>query len=125
MIRDTTLPMPPDRLVPVQRITWLDPERNNFRAGPIFDVRVRASSPFAHELAAEDFRRSGGIAADLDPMSNVSYRVYQLRITPSNTWFRVATGALVGLLVLAAVAAVLAVRRRPPADVAHQETIVT
>jgi hypothetical protein len=125
VIRDTTLPMPPDRLVPVQRITWLDPERNSFRAGPIFEVRVSASSPFAHELAAEDFRRSGGIAADLDPMSNVSYRVYQLRMSPSNTWFRIATGALVGLLALAAIAAVLAVRRRPPVDVAHQGTIVT
>jgi hypothetical protein len=125
VIRDTTLAMPLNRPVPVQRITWLDPERNSFRAGPIFEVRVRASSLFAHELAAEDFRRSGGIAADLDPMSNISYRVYQLRFTPSNVWFRIATGALVALLTLAAIAAVLAVRRRPSVDVANQETLVT
>ena len=78
-----------------------------------------------HELDAEDFRRSGGIAADFDPMSNVSYRVYQLRMTTPNTWFRIATGALVGLLVLAAVAAGLALRRRPKTDIADQETIVT
>jgi hypothetical protein len=125
VIRDTTLAMPTERRVPVQRITWLDPERNSFRAGPVFEVRVRASSLFAHELAAEDFRRSGGIAADLDPMSNVSYRVYQLRVTSSNVWFRIATGALVVLLALAAIAALLAARRRPPDDVASQETIVT
>jgi hypothetical protein len=125
VIRDTTLAMPPGRKAPVQRITWLDQERNSFRAGPIFEVTVRASSLFVHELLAEDFRRSGGIAADLDPMSNISYRVYQLRVVPSNRWFRIATGALVGLLVLAAIATILALRRRPEVDVADQETIVT
>jgi len=125
VIRDTTLAMPPGRETPVQRITWLDQERNSFRAGPIFEVSVRASSLFVHELEAEDFRRSGGIAADLDPMSNISYRVYQLRVISSNRWFRVVTGALVGLLVLAAIAAILARRRRQHVDIADQETIVT
>jgi len=125
VIRDTTLAMPVGRKAPVQRITWIDPERNSFRAGPIFEVTVRASSLFVHELLAEDFRRSGGIAADLDPMSNISYRVYQLRVMPSNKWFRIATGALVGLLMLAAFATILALRRRPEVNVADQETIVT
>ena len=125
VIRDTTLAMPPGRETPVQRITWLDQERNSFRAGPIFEVSVRASSLFVHELEAEDFRRSGGIAADLDPMSNISYRVYQLRVISSNRWFRVVTGALVGLLVLAAIAAILARRTRQHVDIADQETIVT
>jgi ABC-type phosphate/phosphonate transport system substrate-binding protein len=125
VIRDTTLAMPPGTQAPVQRITWLDPARNSFRAGPIFKVTVRASSLFVHELDAEDFRRSGGVTDDFDPMSNVSYRVYQLRMTTSNTWYRVATGALVGLLVLAAIAASLALRRKPTAGIADQETIVT
>jgi ABC-type phosphate/phosphonate transport system substrate-binding protein len=125
VIRDTTLSMPPGSKAPVQRITWLDPARNSFRAGPIFNVTVRASSLFVHELDAEDFRRSGGFDADFDPMSNVSYRVYQLRMTTSNTWFRVATGALVGLLVLAAIAASLALRRKPTTEIADQETVVT
>lgn len=125
VIRDTTLAMPTGRRAPVQRITWLDPARNSFRAGPIFEVTVRTSSLFVHELEAEDFRRSGGIAADLDPLSNISYRVYQLRVVPSNTWFRVATGALVVFLALAAIAAILALRRRSGMDMADQETIVT
>jgi ABC-type phosphate/phosphonate transport system substrate-binding protein len=125
VIRDTTLAMPVGRRAPVQRITWLDPARNSFRAGPIFEVTVRESSLFVHELEAEDFRRSGGIAADLDPLSNVSYRVYQLRVVPSNAWFRVATGALVVFLALAAIAAVLALRRSKHTDLTEQETIVT
>jgi ABC-type phosphate/phosphonate transport system substrate-binding protein len=125
VIRDTTLTMPTGSDTPVQRITWLDPARNSFRAGPIFNVTVKTSSLFVHELEAEDFRRSGGIAADFDPMSNVSYRVYQLRVIPPNFWFRVATGAFVGLLVLAVIAAALALRRRREVDVDGQETVVT
>jgi hypothetical protein len=44
---------------------------------------------------------------------------------PSNKWFRIVTGALVGLLMLAAVATILALRSRPEVNVADQETIVT
>ncbi|MHC5051805.1 MAG: PhnD/SsuA/transferrin family substrate-binding protein, partial [Planctomycetota bacterium] len=74
VIRDTTLPMDRGWKVPVQRITWLNPKRNSFRAGPVFDVTVRASSLFVHELEARDFRPSDGTAVEFDPMSNVSYR---------------------------------------------------
>ncbi len=112
IIRDTTLALPPGDEVPVQRITWLDPERNSFRAGPVFPAQVRASSPFVHELEADDFRRAGENGVELDPLSNVSFRVYQLRAVPPNTLHRIATGALVVLLVLAAVAAVWTLRSR-------------
>lgn len=125
VIRDTTLTMPTGQKVPVQRITWIDPDRNRFRAGPIFEVGVRTSNPFIHELEADDFRRAGDVPADLDPMSNISYRVYQLRILPPNTWFRIATGALIALLALAAVAAAIAVRRSTAEDLADQETLLT
>jgi len=126
VIRDTTLAIPAGRQVPVQRVTWLDQKRNVFRAGPVFPVLVQASSLFTHELDTEDFRLSGGIVADLDPMSNVSYRVYQLRITPPSVFFRVATGALIALLLLAAGAAVMAVRRMPrSSSLADEETMVS
>jgi len=116
IIRDTTLALPPGREVPVQRVTWLDPERNSFRAGPIFPAHIRASSPFVHELEADDFRRSGESGPDLDPLSNVSFRVYQLRTVPPNTLYRIATGALVILLVLAAAAALWAHSSRRKTD---------
>jgi ABC-type phosphate/phosphonate transport system substrate-binding protein len=112
IIRDTTLPLQPGGEVPVQRVTWLDPERNSFRAGPVFAAHIRASNPFVYELEADDFRRSGEGGADLDPLSNVSFRVYQLRTVPPNTLQRIATGALVVLLALAAAAAVGTLRRR-------------
>ena len=121
IIRDTTLALPPGGEVPVQRITWLDPERNSFRAGPVFAAQVRASSPFIHELEADDFRRAGENGIDLDPMSNVSFRVYQLRTLPPNTLHRIATGALVVLLVLAAAAGVLALRRRRNSNAREDE----
>jgi len=56
----------------------------------------------------------------------VSYRVYQLRIIPPSLFFRIATGALVALLALAAGAAVIAVRRGPSGtSVADEETMVS
>ncbi len=116
IIRDTTLALPPGGAVPVQRITWLDPERNSFRAGNVFAAHVRASSPFVHELEADDFRRSGESGVELDPLSNVSFRVYQLRTVPPNTIYRIATGVLVILLALAAGAAVRALRHRRKSD---------
>jgi ABC-type phosphate/phosphonate transport system substrate-binding protein len=126
IIRDTTLALAPGAEVPVQQITWLDPERNSFRAGPGFSVRVRESSMFVHALEADDFLRAGAGAITLDPMSNVAYRVYQLRDEPPNNIHRVATGALLGLLLLAAVAAVMAVRgRRGPGFRLDGETLAS
>lgn len=126
VIRDSTLAMERAGEVPVQRITWLDPERNSFRAGPLFPVRVRSSSLFTHELEADDFRRAGSGALELDPMSNVSYRVYQLRVTPPNRIFRAATAAFIGLLILAAAAAVAAARRsRTGFEARDEETMVS
>lgn len=125
VIRDTTLALPTERKVPVQRITWLDQERNSFRAGPIFEVGAEASTPFTHELVADDFRRSGNLVAELDPLSNVSYRVYQLRVIPSNRIFRFATGAMVALLVFAAAAAILALRRKALPELLEEETLRT
>jgi ABC-type phosphate/phosphonate transport system substrate-binding protein len=126
IIRDTTLALPPGDEVPVQRITWLDPERNSFRAGPVFWAQVRASSPYVHELEADDFRRAGENGVELDPLSNVSFRVYQLRTVPPNTLHRIATGVLVALLVLAAAAALWTLRgRRTPAEREDEETMLS
>ena len=126
IIRDSTLAMPSNSEVPVQRVTWLDQERNSFRAGPVFPVRVQRSSLFTHELDTEDFRIKAGADVVLDPMSNVSYRVYQLRTAHPGSIFRLATGALVVLLALAAAAAVGALRHRGPRDSNdNQETMIT
>ncbi|MHC4451296.1 MAG: hypothetical protein ACYS0E_14350, partial [Planctomycetota bacterium] len=122
VIRDTTLPMPHGGKVPVRRIKWTNPEKNGFVGGPVFNVTVQTSSLYVHKLSVQDFRLSEGTATDFDPMSNVSYRVYQLRVVPENVWFRIATGALVGLLVAAAVAAVFALRRQQRERVAARET---
>ncbi len=126
IIRDTTLALPSNSEVPVQRVTWLDQERNSFRAGPVFPVRVQRSSLYTHELDSEDFRIKAGTDVDLDPMSNVSYRVYQLRAIPPGRIFQLATGALVALLALAAAAAILALRHRGGgASNDEQETMIT
>ena len=121
VIRDTTLALAPGTELPVQRITWLDPLRNSFRAGPLFKARVRKSSMFVHELEIDDFLRTGEGPITLDPMSNVAFRVYELRQEPPNTFHRIATGVLVVLLTLAAVATVTAARRGRRADFRFDE----
>ena len=126
LIRDMTLALPTGTTLPVQRVTWLDLKRNSVRAGPVFEVGIEDSDAFTYDLAAEDFWRAAGSAIELDPMANISYRVYLLRTVPPNLWFRIATGAMVVLLVLAAIAAVVALKRsrtRPSLD--DSKTVVT
>jgi ABC-type phosphate/phosphonate transport system substrate-binding protein len=126
VIRDSTLALPAGTVAPTQRVTWLDLKRNSFRSGPVFPVRVTDSDVFTHELAGEDFWPAAGSSAELDPMSNVSYRVYMLRVLPSNLWFRIATGALIVFLALAAISAVVAFKRRQrPTTDNDAKTVVT
>lgn len=112
VLRDSPLLMPAGSEVRVQRVTWVDPDRHDFQGGPIWDVVVRHASRYVHEL---DMAGSPANAMDLDPLSNVSFRVYQVRVAPESGWFRFATLALVILLALAAVSATLGLRRRAKA----------
>ena len=89
----------------VQRIHWIDPERNHFRAGPLFDAAVRRAGFYRYELEVDP-----AAAVKADALSNVSYRVLLLRAPRERPLFRVLTVALVALLAAAAAAAVAAVR---------------
>lgn len=113
VIRDTAFTVPAGTAVRVQRISWIDPERNRFRAGSVFDVRVRRSGFYKYELDLSDFlkRFPEGTA---DPMSNVSFRVLLPGTERDNPLFRTLTVALLVLLAVAAVAVVFDLRRRRP-----------
>ena len=89
----------------VQRIHWIDPERNHFRAGPLFDAAVRRAGFYRYELEVDP-----AAAVKADALSNVSYRVLLLRAPRERLLFRVMTVALVALLAAAALAALAAVR---------------
>lgn len=106
VIRDLADPITRGSQVRVQRIRWIDPERNDFRAGPLFDATIRDASFHRYELESDDFPRAAEAEADFDAMSNVAYRVLLLRATEERTVFRVLTVALVILLAVAAIVAV-------------------
>jgi hypothetical protein len=102
VIRDSGFSLPIDTAVIVQRITWLDPERNSYRAGEVFLSRIRGSNFYRYELDRDDFIKR---AMTLDPLSNSSYRVILTRPAEERLIFRVLTFALLSLFVLAAIAA--------------------
>ncbi len=108
VIRDLADSVADGSTVKVQRIHWTSPERNGFRAGPLFDARVRNAGFYRYELTADGLPRA---VADFDALSNVSYRVLLLRTTEERPLFRVLTVALVLLLLIAAVTAAVSLFR--------------
>ncbi|MCP4897941.1 MAG: PhnD/SsuA/transferrin family substrate-binding protein [bacterium] len=110
VIRDLALSIPVDTRVKVQRISWLDPEKNSFRGGALFDARIHSSGFYTYRLEADDFPPIDELASDFDAMSNVSYRVFLTRVSEEREIFRILTWVLIGLLVIAAVAAVVSLR---------------
>ena len=106
VIRDLADPLTGDGTVKVQRISWIDPERNDFRAGPLFDAAIRDASFYRYELESDDFPGLAETEVDFDAMSNVAYRVLLLRASPERVVFQVLTIMFVVLLSVAAVAAV-------------------
>lgn len=119
VIRDLALWLPSGSRVKVQKVTWLDPERNRFRGGPLFDASIKASGFYRYELDANDFNRGPDRAATMDAMSNVAYRVILVRPVEERVIFRVLTGVLIALFVAAAAAAVWDARRARRAAVAQ------
>lgn len=112
VIRDTSASLPAGTTVKVQRIAWIDPVRNHFRAGSMIDARIAASGFYKYELDPEDFREGSEAGLDLDAMSNVAYRVILMSPEKERPLFRALTAGLLALLVLAGAGAVLDLRRR-------------
>lgn len=113
VVRDSAFTVPAGQTVKVQRVTWLDPERDKFRAGRTFDARIDRSDYYRFELNAEDFK-NGDALKDMNPLSNEAYRVLLVNPPEERLIFRLLTLAMVLCLVGAAVAAGLALFRRRP-----------
>jgi ABC-type phosphate/phosphonate transport system substrate-binding protein len=115
VLRDTPSGIPPGTAVKVQRVTWLDPERNKFRAGAVFDARVTEAGFHKYVLAPHDFPGFDGRAIGVDAMSNETYRVILVNESHESPVFKALTVAFLALLVGAAGAFLLDLRR-PPRD---------
>jgi ABC-type phosphate/phosphonate transport system substrate-binding protein len=112
IIRDSGFSLPSGAPVKVQRITWVDPERNEFSAGEVFGSRITRASFYRYELDADDFRRpAAGARPDL--LSNAAYRVVLVRPAEQPWIFRVLTAALVACFVLAGASAAWTLAKQP------------
>ena len=116
IIRDVDFSIRPGTLLKARRITWLNPERNYFREGPLFDAAVKSEDFYKFSLDGSRFASAagdGGWASE--PMSNTAYRVVLVRPPEEPFVFRALTGVFVLILVAAAVGCTLDVRRREKA----------
>jgi ABC-type phosphate/phosphonate transport system substrate-binding protein len=112
IIRDSAFALPAGTPVKVQRITWIDPERNQFREGPVFGSRVQDVTFYRYELPIEDFNQ-GGAGGPFDPLSNAAFRVMLVRPAEWPWGFRLLTLALVSCFVAAGASAAWTLIRHP------------
>ncbi len=104
VLRDTAFTVAEGQLVKVQPVTWLDPERDKFRAGPVFKARIDRSDYYRYELNSEDLRAGAGASAVLNPLGNEAFRVLLSKPSRERSLFRFLTLSMVGLLAAAACA---------------------
>ena len=113
VIRNVEFSIPKGVPLQVQKITWLDPERNDFQQSEGFVAAVTDSDFFKFQLENSRFpKKSAGTELDFDPMSNIAYRVILERPSDERPIFFALTAAFVALLVFAAVGLVLDVHRK-------------
>jgi ABC-type phosphate/phosphonate transport system substrate-binding protein len=114
VLRDSAFALPASAPVRVRRITWVDPDRNQFRAGEEFGSRITRTTFHRYDLLEEDFRHPAS-GERPGPLSNASYRVILVRPPDRSTLFRALTGSLVALFFLAAAAAIWSLVRETSA----------
>jgi ABC-type phosphate/phosphonate transport system substrate-binding protein len=80
VIRDVDFTFSPGDKLKIVKISWVDPDQNDFQLADTFDATVRKADFYRFELKNEGFpTQSDGVTLDFDPMSNISYRVYLIR----------------------------------------------
>lgn len=100
VLRDVGFFLPPGSRVPVRKIIWTDPERNEFRLDDEYEGEVVLADFHKFQLDAKPFPKLLNQDLDIDPMSNAAFRVILVRPTAEKPLFRFLTFALVGLFVL-------------------------
>lgn len=108
LIRDFGFSVPPGTPATAQRVTWLNPERNQLTEGRYFESRIASSDFNKLTLDGASFKNADFHA---DPMSNVAMRVILTRPLYESPFLRLLTYLFVSLLVAAAAAVVFDARR--------------
>jgi ABC-type phosphate/phosphonate transport system substrate-binding protein len=112
VIRDVDFTLQADSDVAVQRITWRDPDRNDFLPGRVLQARVVAPDAYKFTFDVDAFRTETGGTDFQNPLSNVAYRVVLRRDSVESTRSKVLTITFLSVLLLAAAAAATDLWRR-------------
>ncbi len=105
----------PDDTVKVQRIAWVDPDRNEYDEDTPFEAKIARADFHKFQLSEARFPRGLDGAFHFEPMSNVAYRVILKGKSNQSPLFFALTCVFVALLVLAMAGFLWDLRRvRPP-----------
>lgn len=121
VLRD--LDFTPDHQVMVQRVSWMDPGRNDYEEDTPFTATIENNTDFSKLRLSDELRfpKSPDGLFNFDPMSNVGYRVVIAR-EPQASWIWVALPySFVALFLFAGIGLAVDLRRQqPPPAGLHQ-----
>jgi ABC-type phosphate/phosphonate transport system substrate-binding protein len=108
VLRDVGFVLQPGSRMRVQKITWINPKKNDFAVGGDFEAVIREADFSKFLLDPGPFPKlPTGQELTVNPMSNSAFRVILERPTTEKFLFRLLTGALVALFALGGIAAVV------------------
>jgi ABC-type phosphate/phosphonate transport system substrate-binding protein len=112
----------PDETVKVQRIAWVDPDRNEYDEDTPFEAKIARADFHKFQLSEARFPRGLDGAFHFEPMSNVAYRVILKGKSNESPLFFAFTCLFVALLGLAMVGFLWDLRRVRPPPVGFAQT---
>jgi ABC-type phosphate/phosphonate transport system substrate-binding protein len=114
VLRD--LDFTPSRNVKVQRISWMDPGRNEYEEDTPFSALIEDSTNFSKLRLSDEvkFPRNPDGSFNFDPMSNVAYRVVITREPHAGPIWKAMPYSFIALFLLACIGLVVDLRRRRP-----------
>jgi hypothetical protein len=122
VLRD--LDFTPDQRVLVQKISWMDPARNEYEEDTPFAARIENNTDFSKLRLSDaiEFPRNPDGSFNFDPMSNIAYRVVIGRAPQAGWIWVVMPGCFIALFVFACAAMAVDLRRRQPPPRGLQQT---
>jgi ABC-type phosphate/phosphonate transport system substrate-binding protein len=113
VIRDVDFAISMGEKVHVQRLTWRDPDRNDYVPAEAFDTVPVAISAATFAFDKSDFvRTSTGTVDFQNPMSDVAYKVVLERRPHESTISKIFAGSFIALFLLTGAGAAFDLRRR-------------
>ena len=122
VLRD--LDFTPDQRVIVQKISWMDPARNEYEEDTPFEAQIENNTDLSKLRLTDEikFPRNADGSFNFDPLSNIAYRVVIARAPQAGRIWVVLTYGFIGLFAFACAGVAIDLRRRQPPAKGFQQT---